>query len=139
MKLAIIFSTLFSSALVASSLQAANLTVIIDNIDMTRGGTVRIGLYSPKEKFLSDKPLQGQEQKIKSKKVTFVFKNIQAGQYAISSYQDTNDNKQVDSNFLGLPIEPYGVSGKSSWGKPKFKSSSFTLGTENKTITIRYD
>ena len=138
MKSAIIISALFSSALVVSSLQAATLTVIIDNIDIKRGGNVRVGVFSPKEKFLSNKPFKGQEKAVKTKKLTFTFKNIPAGQYAITSFQDVNNNKQIDTNFFGLPIEPYSVSGKPSWGKPEFKDSSFLLGSENKTITLQY-
>jgi uncharacterized protein (DUF2141 family) len=139
MKPAIIFSTLLISTLAASTLQAADLTVIIDNIDTKRGGSVRIGLYSPKEKFLSIKPLQGKQQTVKSKKLTFIFKNLAAGQYAISSYHDINNNKQLDRNFLGMPNEPYGISGKPRWGKPKFKHSSFEISTQNKTINIRFN
>jgi uncharacterized protein (DUF2141 family) len=139
MKLAITISILLTSALVVSSLQAANLTVIIDNLDIKRGGNMRVGVFSPKEKFLSNKPFQGQEKAVKTEKLTFIFKNIPAGQYAITSFQDINANKQIDTNFLGMPIEPYRVSGKPRWGKPEFKHASFPIGSENKTITLRYD
>ena len=139
MKLAIVFSTFITSTLATFTLQAANLTVTIDNIDIQRGGNVRIGLYSEKEKFLSTKPLQGKELAAKRKKLTFVFKNLPAGRYAVSSFQDINHNKQLDRNFLGMPNEPYGLSGKPRWGKPEFKYFSFAVGAQNKTISIRFN
>ncbi|MCK5809781.1 MAG: DUF2141 domain-containing protein [Cocleimonas sp.] len=139
MKSGIIISTLLSSVLAISSLQAANLTVIIDNVDIKRGGNMRVGLFSPQEKFLSNKPFQGQEKVVKTKKLTFIFKNIPAGQYAITSFQDINGNKKIDTNFFGMPVEPYSVSGKPRWGKPEFKPASFLIGSENKTITLQYD
>lgn len=33
-----------------------------------------------------------------------------AGVYAIALYQDRNINERLDQDFIGLPIEPYGIS-----------------------------
>lgn len=33
-----------------------------------------------------------------------------AGVYAIALYQDRNQNERLDQDFIGIPIEPYGIS-----------------------------
>ena len=42
---------------------------------------------------------------------------------------DLNKNKKLDTNFLGIPKEPYGFSNekKGRFGPPKFKEVSFKL------------
>ena len=47
------------------------------------------------------------------------------GTYAISIYQDTNDNGELDTNFLGIPKEPIGFGNNyEPFGKPKFESAA---------------
>ena len=75
---------------------------------------------------------------IKNKKTVVIFKNLPKGVYAISSFHDINDNKKMDTNFIGIPKEPIGMSNnaKGFMGPPKYKDSKFNLET-NKTISIK--
>ena len=41
------------------------------------------------------------------------------GTYAISAIHDLNGNKKLDTNFLGIPMEPYGFSNRA---RPKFRA-----------------
>ena len=49
--------------------------------------------------------------------------------YAFTFFHDLNKNKKLDTNFLGIPKEPYGFSNekKGRFGPPKFKEVSFKL------------
>ncbi len=60
------------------------------------------------------------------------------GTYAVSVYEDLNDNHRLDHNFLGIPREPVGVSGspRSHDGPPHFDACSFHLGDHPQTIDI---
>jgi uncharacterized protein (DUF2141 family) len=68
------------------------------------------------------------------------FKDIAAGTYAVSVFHDENDNKKLDKNFVGMPLEGYGVSNniRHMMSAPGFKESSFQLNGEvDKNIKIR--
>lgn len=54
------------------------------------------------------------------------------GEYAISVHHDANGNEKMDSNFIGIPKEPVGMSKNQvpKFGPPKFKKSVFSLGSE---------
>ena len=54
---------------------------------------------------------------------------LKKGVYAISLFVDSNDNKIIDKNFLGIPSEQYGFSNNATGflGSPSFKDASFNL------------
>lgn len=59
--------------------------------------------------------------------------------YAVSVYEDLNENHKLDKGFLGIPHEPVGVSNNppGRLGPPRFDDCSFFLGSKPKTILIR--
>ncbi|MCU0458403.1 MAG: DUF2141 domain-containing protein [Bacteroidales bacterium] len=62
---------------------------------------------------------------------------LPAGGYVISMYQDKNGNGELDSNFLGIPREPFGFSnyaGKSAPGS--FDKLKVIVNDTTKTITV---
>jgi uncharacterized protein (DUF2141 family) len=68
------------------------------------------------------------------------FKEVAAGTYAVSVFHDENDNKKLDKNFVGMPLEGYGVSNniRHMLSAPEFKESSFQVNGEvDKNIKIR--
>ena len=68
------------------------------------------------------------------------FKEVAAGTYAVSVFHDENDNKKLDKNFVGVPLEGYGVSNniRHMISAPEFKESSFQVNGEvDKNIKIR--
>jgi uncharacterized protein (DUF2141 family) len=54
---------------------------------------------------------------------------LKKGVYAISLFVDSNDNKIIDKNFLGIPSEQYGFSNNATgfFGSPSYKDASFNL------------
>jgi len=70
-----------------------------------------------------------------------VYKKIivlKEGIYAISLFIDSNDNKKLDKNLIGIPTEQYGFSNNAMGflGKPSFKNASFEL-IKNSEIKIK--
>jgi uncharacterized protein (DUF2141 family) len=50
---------------------------------------------------------------------------------------DQNNNLKLDTNFLGLPKEPYGFSNNPKVvGKPSFDAVKFKLDTGSKTVEV---
>jgi uncharacterized protein (DUF2141 family) len=103
---------LLSSAVLpapASAPATATLVVRIENV--APRGIVRLGLFTeaeyPKDNGAwiasADVPAIGGE-------TVVTLQNVPVGTYAIEVYQDLNSNGKMDSNFLGIPKEPYGFS-----------------------------
>ncbi len=113
-----------------------NLTVNIAGLNSNKG-TLMIGVYNKKEDFLN-KQFRGGLSKIENNTAVIVFKNLPKGEYAVSFVHDENDNKKMDTNFLGIPKEDYGCSNNATgfMGPPKYDDAKFQL-LENKSIEIK--
>ncbi len=74
--------------------------------------------------------------------VTFKFKGVTAGDYAIAVLHDKNDNGKADRTLGMFPKEGYGFSrdAKVQFGPPKWKDAVFkhTNGSKKMTIKMRY-
>ncbi len=112
-----------------------NLTVNISGLNSDKG-TLLIGIYNKKEDFLN-KQFKGDISKIENKKSVVIFKNLPKGEYAVSFVHDENDNKKMDTNFLGIPKEDYGCSNNATgfMGPPKYEDAKFMI-EEDKSIDI---
>ena len=62
------------------------------------------------------------------------------GEYAISLFVDSNGNKKIDKNFLGIPKEQYGFSNNvmGRMSAPSFDQAKFTITEPTiQNITLR--
>lgn len=69
-------------------------------------------------------------------RVTF---ELSEGRYAIKLFLDLNGNGEVDTNFLGVPKEPFGFSNNAmgKFGPPSFDAAAFTFeGDREISITL---
>lgn len=111
------------------------LTIKISGLKSNKGN-ILAGVYNSEIGFLKNE-YKGDVVEIKEKRATIIFKNIDAGEYAVSFIHDENKNNKMDTNFFGIPKEDYGCSNnaKSFMGPPKYEDAKFML-SENKTILI---
>jgi len=116
--------------------QAADLTVDIAGVKSTKG-KVLVAAYSRAEDFLK-LPAGTAAIDAKPGTVRVVIANLPAGDYALSTFQDENDNGQLDSNLVGMPIEPYGFGNDAvgRFGPPSFEQSRVHLPEAGSTVTI---
>ena len=69
------------------------------------------------------------------------IEGVKAGTYAVALFHDTNEDGQLNLNFLGIPKEGYGVSNnvRNRFSAPKFSQASFRHEKETRLeIQIRY-
>jgi len=102
-------------------------------------GTVRIGLFDSNANYASkDKPFKGLSVDIKEKKAECTFEEIPYGTYALKAYHDKNANGELDTNFLGIPKEPYGFSHTTGgkFGQAKWDDAKFVFDTKSMSIEI---
>lgn len=68
----------------------------------------------------------------------FVFENLPEGAFGFVGFQDINSNSKFDTNMLGIPKEPYGLSGAAGDKMiPSFKDTLVPVSTaEPSEVTI---
>lgn len=138
----IILTFMFLTFFCATSFAQETQTITANFIGIKSDkGKLFVALYNTKDSFL-EKPFKTAIVAIKDLKSVAVFKDIPVGEYAISVFHDENDNKKMDTSFLGIPKEYIGTSNdaKGFMGPPKYKDAKFTLTKdENKCLTITID
>ena len=128
-------SFFFLFGLLVSNAQQTNgneVTVTVSNLKSNKG-KVFFALYNEESQFLK-KEIRGEIRAIENNTCTIVFKDVKNGIYAISMFHDENDNGKMDTNFIGIPKEPYGCSNnaKGFMGPPKWADAKFQIN--NKSI-----
>ena len=71
----------------------------------------------------------------------FVFDDLPPGRYAISVLHDENANGRMDTNFLGMPKEGYGISNGAlrRFGPPRFEEAAVVVRPGDElSIALRY-
>jgi uncharacterized protein (DUF2141 family) len=109
--------------------QTGTVDVKITQIDAKKGGKVKIGIYDSKGFPDVGKEVDGIDLEVKGTSVTYVFKNIPVGKYAIAVFQDENIDGKLNKNLFGVPKEPYGFSKNEygMFGPPDFEDVSFDV------------
>jgi len=122
--------TLFICSLMSA--QNVKLTVAVSGLK-NNSGTVKVGLYNSDGTFLKT-TYKSVASKIKDNKAMVTFDNLPAGEYAISTYHDENNNGKLDKNMMGIPSEDYAASNnaKGFMGPPAYKDAKFVLAKDSK-------
>ncbi len=115
---------------------SGNITVEIDGLTKA-GGTMVIGLFDNKKDF-NVTPVKFFRVTVKDlQAIKVVFMDIPYNSYAISVYQDVNDNGKLDKNYLGIPTEPYGFSNDPVIiTGPSYEKSMFVLRENDISMKI---
>jgi uncharacterized protein (DUF2141 family) len=127
-------SALAFSGLVA---HAADLTVVVDSVRSAKG-TVRLELDASVAQWdNTERSYAKGDVAASAGSVSFTFKDLAPGSYALGVFHDENDNGMLDMNLIGIPKEGYGFSNNPSpMRKPKFDEARFELPTTGKSITV---
>ena len=121
-----------------SPVNKGNLKVIVNKMSSDKG-QIGFCLFNSSEGFPHpEKAIQCVFVKTNINSTEYTFTNIEMGTYAVSVFHDENNNKKLDTNWIGLPSEGVGVSnnGKDDWGPPKYKNAKFVFNKPEQTITI---
>jgi uncharacterized protein (DUF2141 family) len=114
------------------SAQNVNLTVSVSGLKNDTG-ILKVGLYNSEGAFLK-MPYKSIPSEIKGNVATIIFEGIPKGEYAISSYQDENNNGKLDRNEMGIPSEDVACSNnaKGFMGPPKYQDAKFNIDKDLK-------
>jgi uncharacterized protein (DUF2141 family) len=135
----IIFIMVFILANAVVFAQQNTLTVNITGISSIRGD-IYVYLYTSEDGFPIEisKAKSFKKNKPTKNSMTVYFKYLKTGTYAVSVYQDIDENGKTNQSFLGIPKEPVGVSNNAEgfMGPPKYEDAKFNFNT-NKSINIK--
>jgi uncharacterized protein (DUF2141 family) len=100
-------------------------------------GTIIVEIYDRKSSWLKTPYkkvvlITDQEAQIASFDVPY-------GKYAVTIYQDLNENNEADMNFISIPKEPIGFGNNyKPFGEPKFESCTieFTANSQPQIINL---
>lgn len=114
------------------------LEITIDGVEKVQG-FMMIALYQPNQEFLGDDGFLFRKVKVTQPGTLTLELELPEGKYAVSIYHDLNEDGELNTNFLGIPKEPYGFSiTRGSLGPPSFEEASFTV-PERRQITIEIE
>ena len=70
-----------------------------------------------------------------------VFADLPAGEYAVSLFHDADEDGELDTVLLGLPVEGFGFSNdaRGLFGPPGFDAASVTVGEAELQIRVKLD
>ncbi len=134
MKTALLVLTLVQTLLLAAQ---HSLTITIEDI-RSEEGVLYLAIYQNSDTWLNESATFRQ-QIVAPKKgtMTLSFSNIPAGNYAVSVLHDMNRDKELNTNWLGMPAEAYGFSNNPGFmmRAPRFSECVFSAGPGS-AITI---
>ena len=115
--------------------QSANLRVVATNVKSDQG-KIYVWVYDKKDDWLSDRYRTQKNVTVAGNRTddtVTIELLLPAGEYALSVFQDVNDDGKLERNFIGIPKEPAGLSNnvRPRFGPPKYKDAQFTVTVDS--------
>ncbi len=118
-----------------SPAEQASITITFKNIKKAKG-QILVALRDTKGEMLDGYIVPV----TKTGSITYTIKDVKPGKYTIAAYHDINKDEELNTNFMGIPNEPYGFSNdaRGTFGPPSFEDQTFTVGGDVKmSITLK--
>jgi uncharacterized protein (DUF2141 family) len=125
-----IYLSILASQLSAAAPAGYRLTVEVENVRNAQG-VVGVLVFNTAqgwpEKFSA--ALRAKATAAHTGVVEITIPDLPAGDYAVVALHDENTNKQLDRNWLGVPVEQWGMSNNSPYrfAAPSFEAARFRL------------
>ncbi len=108
----------------------------------TEKGTLRMGLFKSKDAFEKEKPFEFfvvEKTGFKNGSLTQSFQ-FPKGEYAISVWDDANDNGKMDKTIVGIPKEGYGFGDyiHKSFSKPNYDDFKMKISNTNQKVQVQF-
>lgn len=138
-RLILFFSVFAGSAFVLTAQPAGTAQLLVEVTAVQTGkGPVRISVWRDATTFLKGSSFRHVAVESAHDKIIATFESLEPGVYAVSAYQDVNNNGQLDTGFMGKPKEPYGFSNNArhTFGPATFEDAKFQLSSNGNTISF---
>lgn len=130
----IVLTTMFLIGIASRSHGQQTLNIKITNIKKNTGNII-VEIYESKSSWL--KTPYKKVVLLTDQEVQIASFDIPYGKYAITIFQDLNENNEADMNFLSIPKEPIGFGNNyKPFGEPKFESCSIEFNANSQSHII---
>ena len=118
------------------------LTVIAVGLESEQG-TVKMALSNSEQDYQGQeghRPFRAASVTIGEGRALHTFARLPRGDYALKLFHDVNNNDRLDTNFLGIPTEPYAFSNdaQARFGPPAYDKAKFSLDSPHQTLRIDF-
>jgi uncharacterized protein (DUF2141 family) len=123
--------------------EKGDVVVYVSNIKNSRGN-VKAALFKGVESYESKKatPVAKARAFIQNGKAVITFKDIPYGEYTVKVFHDENDDVKVNTNWMGIPTEGFGISNNAigTFGPQSYDKAKFFLkqSSVNQYIRLKY-
>jgi uncharacterized protein (DUF2141 family) len=116
--------------------QQGTITLKVDRIDTKKRGQLLVGVFDEKNFLKVGKQLYELEVDVTAEQMEIKIENIPFGTYAVTVFQDIDRNKELKTNFIGIPQEPIGFSNDAriKFGPPSFSDAQFKLESDKNIV-----
>ncbi|MFN3875311.1 MAG: DUF2141 domain-containing protein [Flavobacteriales bacterium] len=102
------------------------------------GGLLRVALCPGAGAYAKEQGCMTRTVEANGASVQVGFGDLAPGRYAIKAYHDINGNGRLDTNWMGMPKEPYGFGNDAmgAFGPPSYEQAAVPV--EGRTaVTVR--
>jgi uncharacterized protein (DUF2141 family) len=127
-----------ASTLAATPAVADSLVLDITNFDGARG-ILYAQLFDSEAAYKAGGALRQAAEPVNGPTVRLEFNDLPSGRYAVRLFQDLNGDRKVNTNVLGMPIEPFGFTNNApaTLGPPSFGEAAVVVGDRPIVQTIK--
>lgn len=116
--------------------------VLVVEVTLNRpdaGGVLRVALCSSKNAFDKEQGCTLAEAAARGPVVTLRFNDVAPGDHALKVFHDVNANGTLDTNWMGIPKEPYGFSNDAmgTFGPPSWEQARFPVREGRTTARVK--
>lgn len=125
-------------AVAQKSKKTIQVNIEIEQVKSDKGFWM-LAVYAKDSDFLSMEPFNAKRQKV-GENNNIVSIDLPKGKYAIAVFQDLNDNKDLERNENGIPVEPYSFSGAEIFplrGVPTFEKCMVKVNKKSRDFKIQ--
>lgn len=115
--------------------QSHKLTLKVKNIEEVIG-QMCLAVYGSEDDYKDSKnQVWADCIPVNASSLELIIEDLPKGTYMISIFHDMDSNEELNTNWIGMPKEPFGFSkdAKGKMGPPKFEDASFELNGDMET------
>jgi len=131
-----VFFTFFAVVFIGNifAIDTIRFALEITGINVNQG-QIHVKIYSNDRDYRNDIPYLAHVLESTRQSIVYSF-DILEGEYLIALFQDTNNNGKLDTNFLGFPKEPVGLSNYNGGIPGGFNRQKIPIKNSSNQVTI---
>lgn len=117
------------------------LVIRLENVK-TAKGAIYVAAYDSAEHFMVEAKAVGKKFAVeKTGTLELKMEGLKLGKQALAIFHDLNGNGRLDTNFFGIPTEPFAFSKKppSRFRAPTFDEVQFNFSQPNQVLVARLE